>query len=193
MDASVIGDFFGSFAGGATSGVTSAFGLGFGLLGSWLKGREERKKREFDALEAARNRQHQLDVIRFEADNALKIEAAKTDRDVKMADLEGLTEAVKADSATYIKGWSGKTHPFVSSLIALGLGTVDVIRGLTRPLITSYLVYEMSRMWRDAVTKGDMVLASIIAQQVLFLAGVAVGWWFGSRGQSEPIPKTKPA
>jgi hypothetical protein len=30
-----------------------------------------------------------------------------------------------------------------------------------------------------------LTIASTVSNQVLFLAGVAIGWWFGSRGQDK--------
>lgn len=198
MELSGILDGILSAAGAVTTGGWSGvLGMIFGGLGAWLKGREERKRLEFQALQEEKKREHQLAVMKFEADNALQIQAAQTDREMRVADLGSLAESIKADRATYLTGWGTRVSKFVANLIALGMALVDMVRGLTRPGITVYLVWVVSRMWKDSMAKlagtlsdaaqQAMALAVVntIAAQVLFLAGVAVGWWFGSRGQAD--------
>jgi hypothetical protein len=190
---SMLGEGIGNVVSGGATGV---LGIGFGLVGKYFQDRQAQKKREFESAELDKAHRRSLETIKFEADNNLRIEEAKSEGAARVADIGALAESLKADKATYLTGWEDKVGGAVAGIIACGLALVDVTRGLTRPAITAYLAYTTAQMWQDSVAllsgklaeaqQVTMAIAVVttVSNQILFLTGVAIGWWFASRAQA---------
>lgn len=116
---------------------------------------------------------HELALLAEEREN-LKLEISgresvariQGESAVMVADASTLSASLTADRATYSDGGSR------------WLVMVDVVRGLTRPLLTLALVFFVGILWG---TSTDPTLDTRIAATVLYLATAAVLWWFGTR------------
>jgi len=86
-----------------------------------------------------------------------------------------------------------------SKWVLLSMAIVDAIRGLIRPVLTGYLVWVSHSMYLDMqallASKGETLepavikeLLVMIIQTLLYLASMAMTWWFGSR-PSQPVKK----
>lgn len=165
----------------------SATGGGlFGIVGTWLKGREERAKMklEFDHEQAmAAQRQEEL---RLEADLALQQTEAEFAGKQAIAETEA--EASMDVAASQLRAASYK-----HDRATYGGGIIDGVRGAMRPLITVYLLivvtviaFQMLGIDDLFATAPDEARAVVkqVVQDVVFLAVTAVTWWFGTRPNS---------
>jgi hypothetical protein len=163
-------------------GVASSSGLGalIGAVSGYFTRKQEAtrelarlevelKHRELDIKEAEIERQHALDM----ADK--KMEEAELEGDIayEQADLANLRESIKQ---------AGKSS---------GIGFVEGIKGLMRPVITLILMvqaeYLLWDMWMklgglDAFSPDAQVeMFKHLLYQMIFLTVTAVSWWFASR------------
>lgn len=166
----------------AIVGILSSSGLGaaVGALGSYLTKREERERdkvnnehefrmAELDLREAAQEQSHALAL----ADKKLELTEAEGEIAHDIGELNAFTQSI------------------MGQLKQTGIQFVDAIRGLMRPIITTYLLVISSYLaYRIGTVVGgieslpadDMfALYKEIISGVLFLTTVAVTWWFGSR------------
>jgi hypothetical protein len=135
------------------------------------------KDKENDALKIKLDH----DVVMRDKDLALaqaeanaRFEMAKVDADVKAvtADMSALQASFIVDKATYTDSRWGYI--------------IDFIRGSTRPVLTylaMYLVIFMTIMTIKDMDKHPLTSEQSmeILKEVLFLAGLAISWWFGAR------------
>ena len=189
---------------GGGSGLLSALAGGVtGFIGGIFRQRHDRKMKEIELkekqIEIAENdkdRQFQLDVMDKEAENAEKIAKIQFDEKKFTGDMNALMASIKADQASYSKAWAEKVSPGMANIIGLGLGIVDTIRGLIRPGITLYLVYLMADIWKSAkasllskIATDEKFAAAFslrVTDMIMYLTGLSVGWWFGSRPTKPP-------
>ncbi len=171
-----------------------AFGALGGIFTKWLEGRQELKKLELEADERQKERDHDLATMQFEATSAERLAIVKANGEERIADLGAMAESIKAEAkgATWSKGWADKVSGFWAGIIAFLLGTVDVIRGLIRPGITTALtvfVIWFVAISLDKIPDGQanelfiQYLGKVI-DMAMFLWGVSVGWYFSSRPQN---------
>lgn len=159
-------------------------GLGsiIGLVGSWLTKREERKSltlkydfdlkmAEFDRIEAEAEANHELAM----ADKQLERSQVEGDIAIGEAEVIAFQESLKSQ---------GKTT---------GIKFVDAIKGLMRPLLTTYLIivasvvaFKLHALTGFQSIAPTELLATYtgVIDQLLFLTSAAVTWWFGSRPSS---------
>lgn len=120
-----------------------------------------------------------------------RMEAARIDAMARADEVEGsLQEAsYKNDRATFLSGAVLKSK---SRVVLWSMAVVDATRGLVRPVLTAYLVAISHLMYLDMAqlleSKGAALEVSMVQQLVvqiistlLYLATVAVVWWFGTR------------
>lgn len=120
-----------------------------------------------------------------------RMEAAHIDAMARADEVEGsLQEAsYKNDRATFLSGAVLKSK---SRVVLWSMAVVDATRGLVRPVLTAYLVAISHLMYLDMAqlleSKGAALEVSMVQQLVvqiistlLYLATVAVVWWFGTR------------
>lgn len=99
-----------------------------------------------------------------------RAEIAKVDADTAVAvrEFDAVSSAIQADRATYGDSLTGRI--------------VDLVRGLVRPVVTvfamSLLGYVTAIALRVPLAPQDAV---DVLHEVLFIAGNAVGYWFGAR------------
>lgn len=188
-------DFIGS---GVLGGVV-------GLVGTWLKSREEREQKKLDHQHALEMRTLDLKEMTHEAELALrqtktelagKQAIAQTEadaaRDVAAADTQ--QASYRHDRITYAKGVLGALAGGLGNFMRALLVFVDVIRGLMRPTITLYLlIVESAIAWmlyKVLSTLGGIPASQVaellvmVVSGVIFLTTTAVTWWFGTRPNS---------
>lgn len=110
------------------------------------------------------------------------------------ADADAYVASVAADRATYLDAKvQGK-----SKVAMFLMGMVDWVRGMTRPLLTAYLVIITHLMFNWVVKlaeKHGTVLTTTELKEIitmvigtlLYLATVSVVWWFGTRPPRAPV------
>lgn len=101
-----------------------------------------------------------------------------------------VAESFGHDVASYSKG----VKP--SALGTLLLVIVDFIRGLTRPGLTIYLIWQVHATRTEVQGVLDAIGSSAldamaaldiyreVVKMTLFLASAAISWWFGSRAKN---------
>ena len=145
-----------------------------GLLGTIATGVTdymERRARHREALESQR-----LDI------ELAQIEAASVEHRATLAlqtaELEAEGRALEASYDEARQRWSGAGEggPIV---------WVDVVRGLTRPLITWLLIILVAGIYWTSLPEEEALRTRIVAT-VLYLATTCVVWWFGGRRPAPP-------
>ena len=157
-----MGQFLGSLlAGGATGVVGTLLGAGTKMLGGFFVHKQKMAERELDLKYAAQ------EAKIAESRHAMEIESDR---------LEGEYRGLEASYADAAKSWTqGRVLTPAQSWV---LVVVDAVRGLQRPLIT-WILLGLAAVFYFNVTDG--VMREQIIATVLYLSGVAVTWWFGSR------------
>lgn len=150
--------------------VSGSF-LGFigGLVTRWMDMRKAIADQAHELLMFRERNAHERWVTVREWEGRVSVAKEHADAMKNAADHESLRESIRAEArgAVYYDPEQG---PVVRAVMAL----VDAVRGLTRPGVTGYLVYAFAQR----ATTGQMVV--LLGE----LTGVAIGWWFGSRGTS---------
>lgn len=173
----------------AIVGLATSSGVGavVGVVGNWLGKIEERKQAIVDNEHERAMRVHDLQELKLSQTHSLDLaerQLAQTETEGEIAadvkDADAFIESIKADQAT-------------------GVGWVDAVRAMMRPLLSVYLVglttyvavVVFIRLGGVESLPEDQLLelAEQIIQQVLFLTTAAVMWHFGSRRQG-PIGAT---
>jgi len=167
---------------GLVGGIFTSGGLGaiVGAVGSYFAKKEERKllaekhkynlaDRELDLREQAAEQSHAVDM----ADKKMAQTSLEGDIAVDVGELAGWSESIKNDAKS------------------VGIMAVDAIRGLMRPLITTYLLIIVSILgWKLNTIVGGLeslptaevfALYHELIMSTVFLMTVSVTWWFGSR------------
>lgn len=170
----------------AIAGILGTSGLGavIGTIGAWVQKREDRKIKQMEYDHDLKRMDFQIQESRLEHEQAL----ALADKEIDKAKTEG-----------EIQQELGELDAFTQSITAgakeTGIAFVDAVRGLMRPIITSYLLIISTVLaikintlvgGLGSLPQDDVfVLYSDIINQVLFLTMVAVTWWFGTRPSSK--------
>lgn len=125
-----------------------------------------------DFFKQKQKNKHELDVLEKQKEIA---SIAATSQTI-LETLKTLSTSYEADKSHY----SGEK-----------LSYVDQIRGLTRPVLTAYITIECSYLVIYSLNKVGLSTALMekISEYSVYasfeLAGICIGWWFGSRGLSK--------
>jgi hypothetical protein len=160
---------------GFLSGPLGAVFGGVGaVFGKWLDLKAEKEKRETLKITLAHElalRDKDREMAAQEAASKLQIHEVDADAQVAVAELGALTSSYAADRATYGDHLLGRI--------------VDLIRGVTRPVITaasmSLLTYMTFRAFAETGGSLGPDRASELLNNVAFTASTAITWWFGAR------------
>ena len=153
------------FGGGAFGGILS-------LVSQYFKNKEKEKERKQELLLAEQDRK----TMQLEYELAIKKVNIKSQAEIAEKELEqeiaqtnqsyiALGHSIQADKRSYLKSYKN-THMIIYNFISLLLALVDVVRGLTRPVLTFSLVL-------FAFHYGNT--------EMIAIANTAVVWWFGDR------------
>lgn len=174
---------------GLISLLSNALGGGLiGAIGSYFSKKEDNKaninSKKLDL--AMMQEQNSHEKLMAELQMQGKIDLSEIDAHAKwqQADLTALAKSIEMDKATYSSVDTSKSNKW--------LVAVDVIRGLMRPTITgglaTYCTFVTAYIFIEhgASLDSTKLSASIFAliDSMAALTGIAVSWWFGSRGHS---------
>lgn len=135
-----------------------------GLAGTAITAWVEHKKQ-------AQKNAHELALLKHEKELAtLEIQGRER---VATVEAEGaaLVASYEADARRYGTGTSRWAHL---------LDLVDVVRGLTRPVLSGYFAGLLCFIWYS--TNEDELRVKITAT-ILYVATTGIVWWFGSRAK----------
>ena len=189
--------------GGGSSLISGLGGIIVGTIGAIFRQRHDREMRKLDITsekakyaDADLDRDFQIKYLSKEAESAEKLALIQFDTKKMLGDFSNLLASIKSDTATYSKGWQDKVGPKTANFIGFCLAMVDVVRGLTRPGITAVFTYLVCDLWWQtrvqivARIESDSEFASMVAliilDMIVMLAGTSIGWWFGSRPTKAP-------
>jgi len=150
----------------ASGGATGLLGTALsGVLGHFKQKQAHKQSLELRSLDLQFMDKEQS----FALDRAeVAAEAAET-----KAEYEGLKASYAEASVRYSQGMP--LTPAQSGWLVL----VDVVRGLMRPTLTTFLL-GLTAVVYFTVSEGDDLRSKIIAT-ILYLTTTAVTWWLGSR------------
>jgi hypothetical protein len=143
---------------------------------------------QVDASKAERAAQSQERVAQLDADARTAVAQSDAQAREDEAAARSLMASYQADRASYLDAGAQGQSRVARWLMAL----VDFVRGIIRPGLTAFLVWETTILlaWaRELVARSGLSLTvdqshqlvMQIVQTVLYLATVAVVWWFGTR------------
>ncbi len=167
--------FFDIVGGIVTGGVGGIVGAAGAVAGKVIDLKMEREHRETLRITHAHElalRDKDMAQARLEAESKLEVTRIDADSAAVQADLGALAAAVQADRATYGDSWSGRV--------------VDFARGTVRPALTAWAAVLVSFVtWRAFAELHGQPLgperATALVNDAMFLAGLAIAYWFGSR------------
>ncbi|NOR70007.1 MAG: hypothetical protein GQ532_10005 [Methylomarinum sp.] len=137
-----------------------------GLLGSLFSGVlsffNQRQKNAHDLLLMEAERQ----TLELEIAGTERVAIIESETAMDIQESRLLATSIRSDKASYSNGHSA------------WLVLVDVVRGLTRPVLTAFLGGFMMVLW---FSTEDAVLESQITSTVLYIATTCFFWWFCTR------------
>ncbi|MFC3228800.1 hypothetical protein ACFOGJ_16265 [Marinibaculum pumilum] len=139
-------------------GATGLIGTVIGKVFGWLELREKRKNMVIEQAHELALFDRQASLRRSEMEN----EAAIADTAAWQA---GRVESYRHDMA------AGETYKWVASIIRL-----------TRPVLTLLLIGLTAYVF---IRVGDLGIQADITAQIVYLASMAVAWWFGDRAPQQ--------
>jgi hypothetical protein len=170
----------------ASGGILGAIGSGITNLFDFLKQKQANKQ----ALEV---RKLEIAVTDKRHEHELTLAGMKQTMDLQKGADKIQAASYGTDRATYT---DTKSANWVSQIL---LTTVDVLRGLVRPAMTGYMVWEV-HVLRSSVeailTNSGVTLISApqalaiygdIVNMILFLASASFSWWFGTRIKNKAV------
>jgi len=179
---------------------SSAFGVITGIFGNIINSYSSYK------LQALKN-QHdiaKLDadirVINAESAAAIRVETAKTERELGIAELDALKESYKqADSVLFDTGYMQYLTkiPYLGAfaifIITIAFAFIDFLKHSIRPFLTFYAIAASTAAsylcWKTlqlagttAITAGAaMDLFHLSIMFTFYMTSTIVGWWFADR------------
>ena len=179
-----------------TSGV---LGTVTGLLGSIVTAivnyKHQKLKNEHDIKMAELDQQ----AIRLEAEMNIKIEKAKTEGKIILAEMDAVKESYKSleqslfEKSYMQKLWDWPYTKWLAALISYLFASVDYVKHMIRPFLTLYFV--AASTWMTVVcyrllqlTMGDSVTATdaykifnMVVLTLIYITTSIVSWWFADR------------
>lgn len=135
-------------------------GILSGGMGSWIG-------RGLGILEKRQDYQHELKL------QEMQMRAARAETENELAITQEQTYATMREASYAHDTGTGNASQWV----------VDTLR-MVRPVITVLLILLVWVIW-VTIGKDDITTKLQIVDGVLYLAGAAVGWWFGARDQEK--------
>lgn len=125
---------------------------------------------------------------------------AMRDKDMAAMSLEWehREQIVSIESAGRVeeRAYDAMVASYQNDRASYGGGAVDIVRGLTRPVLTALLtvgalvvngilIFLLTRYWSDVPISDRLKLIFMALEWLLFQAGTVIGWWFGSRPSTQ--------
>jgi hypothetical protein len=158
-----------------TGGLGGIVGAGSAIAGKIIDLKLKDKELQEKSLDHAHElalRDKDMAQARLEAESKLEVTRIDADSAAVQADLGALAAAVQADRATYGDSTLGRI--------------VDFARGTVRPVLTAWASVLVSYVtWQAFIALRGVALgperAMELVNDAMFLAGLAIAYWFGSR------------
>jgi len=206
MDFSSIFSMANPLSGGLLGVVGSVATSLFNFLRQRQDAKTQVEMKKLDNIRIDKEKDREIAIIQAEADANVKIVETQVKGTVELEEIKAFTESQKGAHATVvtegmiqrlseIKNKDGATPIYtqilLTSLVSL-LGLLDVIKGVMRPIITTYYIvltsYITTVAW-EIVQKNEKIITAddawaVVAQiinTVLFLTTTCVTWWFADR------------
>ncbi|MEZ6854200.1 hypothetical protein [Halodesulfovibrio aestuarii] len=175
-----IGDLAGNFLSGGVLG--SVFGF-FGKFAELAKLKEQHRHAETMMDKEAKH-------LSMELSSKAQIAKTEANAQIEVAASHAMAASYDHDARRYLSGKALANNKVAAFFMCF----VDFFRGITRPALTlwlsiaSYLVYSQTVKILSITTQSTPLtpdqayqLYWLCINQLLSLAGIAVGWWFSSR------------
>jgi type IV secretory pathway TrbL component len=150
--------------------LSGPIGALFGAAGAIAGKVLDYKSKQLEHAHALAMRDKDREQLAMELANKSEVARVEADQQVAMREFDSVAAAIAADRATYGDSRTGKI--------------VDLVRGLTRPAIT-FLSMLLIGWMTVRVLRGGADLSAFervgLLREALFIAGVAITWWFGAR------------
>ena len=145
----------------ALSGIVGLFG---GIAEKFTA--YKTKKLELEAEQ--RRFEHEVQLRKVDAEIMAQEWAART----KVAEVEAEAVVEAENSKAFAASYQLEPKKY-------GIKWLDALRGSIRPVLTLYLVVLTSIMYYR--TDGGRIDPQMVAEAILSMTVMVVGWWFGSR------------
>jgi len=175
----VLGQSIGAILAGGATGI---FGSVVSLVGEFKKIREQHRHEE---------QMQELAIKSMEIEAKLKLEQTVAEGEIaeELAALETLRSSYDHDKATYYKQTGIK---WIDGTVGFGMGTVDLVRGLIRPVVTiamalvavevhNELIAMMSQMEQPLTPAEAASIYANLNNVILYITTTVILWWFGTR------------
>ena len=175
-----LGDLLSNFLSGGILGSL------FGFLGKFAELAKLKEQHRHDEAMMDKETEH----LGMELSTKAQIAKTEASAAMEVAASQAMTASYDHDSRRYLSSEALEKN----KVAAFFMGMVDYFRGMTRPALTiwlciaSYLVFCQTADVLELAMKGEAISASqayrlymMCIENLLSLAGIAVGWWFGSR------------
>jgi len=180
--------------------ILGSIGLGAitGLVGPIVTGITNFKMKKLEGQIRVNELNAESENMRLEAKMNMEVAKEKTRGEVEVAELDVFKESVKQSSKSlfqesYMKNlMSNKYTAWVAAIISFMFGFIDFLKGLTRPVLTYYLVgastwvtimaYEILNKAEGAITtEWAQGMFEQVTLTIVYLTVSCVGWWFCDR------------
>jgi|GEM_PF-4700608 len=163
-----------------------------GLIGGYLKDRQALKKTALDNDHELALRAQDLAMRQADIAGQVVIEGRKADARETEAETRALEASYEAANRTRFSGLklTGKTGRVMAAFLAFTEAARSWVR-ISITLAAAWFLYEINGFFFRVVLTPEMVaaqqsrmmdLAEIVFLTTLSLIGMAIGWWYGSRG-----------
>lgn len=199
MDIGNVVSGFGSVLSVAAGG--GIFGIIGGLFQKGLDAYHESQQAQADlAILKEKNAQElalrdkDRQMVLVEAQNALALAQVNANKDVDVASYAALGQSYEGDKATYATGSEAAN----SKLFIF----VDFVRGMTRPVLTSYMAilftimaayitYQVFHFAPELLKDLTFIKTTFkdLIDATIFMTTTVILWWFAARGMISPRDK----
>jgi len=175
----VLGQSIGAILAGGATGILGSL---ISLAGEFKKIKEQHRHEE---------KMQEIAIKSMEIEAKLKLEQTVAEGEIKeeLAALETLRSSYDHDKATYFQK-SGIR--WLDGMVAFGMGTVDLVRGLIRPVITilmalvaievhNELIVMMAQMEQPISPEQAAIIYANLNNVILYITTTVILWWFGTR------------
>lgn len=163
-----------------------------GLIGGVLKDRQAIAKAKVDNEHERAIRAQDIEMRRLDIEGNVRVEDRKAEAVGAQAANAALSASYQTDGRTYSRGL--KLTGQWGRAMAAFLAFTDAARAWVRILITcaaAWFLYKINEFFFKSVLTPEVVaaqqarmldLTEIVFLTTLSLIGMAIGWWYGSRG-----------
>ena len=166
-----------AFGGSLVGGIASAFQ-------KWQDNRNELKLKELEYKHEKDMSSHERAMAELQLTSQQTIAETEASAARFTADMSALEKSLEMDQATYSTVDTSKANKW--------LVFVDVLRGMMRPTLTAGLAtycvfvtaYNLIQYGAEFPSERLMEITFVLIDSMATFTGVAISWWFGSRGHN---------